>query len=152
MPIEIRTRLLHSTAKLPHTWSEHAVGLDLHAFLLTVEGRPNTAIIGPRDTKAIPTGIAVEAPSGYCITVWSRSGLAKRSVFVANSPGLIDPDYRGEIVVLLYNGGYESAFIKHEDRIAQLVAIPYTAAHCVEAASLSDRSRSGELGTDNAIC
>lgn len=144
--IEVKVKRLHRDALLPKTWSEHAVGLDLHAFLLTADGRPNTLIIGPNNTRRVPTALSAEPPPGYYLTVWSRSGIARQSLFVANSPGLIDPDYRGEIEVLLYNGGHTSHYVKHEDRIAQLVAIPYTAVSIREAESLSESLRN-EVGT-----
>ena len=69
----------------------------------------------------IPTGLVVIAPPGFYIEVFSRSGFAKDSIMVANAPGLIDPDYIGEIKVLLYNGGHSSIYIEHGMRIAQLV-------------------------------
>lgn len=72
----------------------------------------------------MPTGIQILAPLGFAATVFSRSGLAMKSIWVANAPGLIDPDYRGELFILLYNGGNESFILSHETRIAQLVLLP----------------------------
>jgi dUTP pyrophosphatase len=54
----------------------------------------------------------------------SRSGLAKNGVFVANAPGIVDPDYSGELIILLYNGSYETHYVAHEHRIAQLILTP----------------------------
>jgi dUTP pyrophosphatase len=113
---------LHPDAKLPTRSTPESVGLDLYAFLLTEGGRPNTALIPPRQTKMIPTRIKVQPPEGFYFMIHSRSGLAKNNVFTTT--GTIDPDYRGEIQVLLYNGGYESHYVRHEDRIAQLVLHP----------------------------
>lgn len=104
--------------KLPIFSTPGSVGADIYAYLLTDSGRPNKIVLPPRTTRAIPTGLRIRAPGGAIVL--SRSGLAKNSIWVANAPGLIDPDYRGELVVLLYNGGFESYFLQHEDRIAQL--------------------------------
>lgn len=137
----VKVKRLHAAAVIPRTWSEHAVGLDLHALILTSSGGSNTQSLPPRMTRRVRTGIAVEAPNGYCLTVWSRSGLAGKSIFVANAPGLIDPDFRGEIEILLYNGSLETFFIKHEDRVAQLVLLPYVPMQMEEVKELSETER-----------
>jgi dUTP pyrophosphatase len=72
----------------------------------------------------IPTGLVLRPPEGYYIQVCSRSGLAQKSVFVANAPGIIDPDYTGELFVLLHNSGFETQWIEHEHRIAQVILTP----------------------------
>lgn len=64
-------------------------------------------------------------PPGHCIMICSRSGLATQSVFVANAPGIVDPDYIGEIKVILHNGGFMPHYIKHGDRIAQALIVPF---------------------------
>jgi dUTP pyrophosphatase len=117
---------LHPLATLPIRGTSNSVGVDIHAMLLTEDNRPNTAIIPPRNTRSIPTGLAVMVPSRdaktiHFIQVCSRSGMALKSIFVANAPGIVDPDYTGEIRVLLYNGGVEAHYVKHGDRIAQLI-------------------------------
>lgn len=121
---------LHPEAIIPTKLTSRSAGLDLYAHLLTEQGRPNTAIVPPRTTRPIPTGIGALVPSAnihetpqlsYYAQVVSRPGMAGKSLFVANSPGLIDPDYTGEIVVLLYNGSNEAHYVKHGDRIAQLI-------------------------------
>jgi dUTP pyrophosphatase len=81
-------------------------------------------MISVRQTILIPTGIAARPPDGYVILCCSRSSYARHSILVANSPGVIDPDYTGEIQVLLYNGGFEPYFVEHEHRIAQLLVVP----------------------------
>lgn len=73
--------------------------------------------------------------------VVSRSGLALRGIFVTNAPGILDPDYRGEIEVLLYNGGHEAHYVKHGDRIAQLIFAPFTPASVREVEALSETER-----------
>lgn len=143
--IEVKFKRLHKDALLPTQGTEESVGYDLHAYIKTEEGRPSKKLIAPHTVWNIPTGIALETPSGYFATVCSRSGIAKQSISVCNSPGIIDPDYRGEIRVLLHNGGYEFVTIHHEDRIAQLVFFPATFVKVVEATELSPTGR-GEKG------
>lgn len=139
--IEVKAQKLHPEATLPKSWSEQACGLDLHALLLTEEGRPNNAILSRNASRAIPTGVAIECPRGYYAMVVSRSGLAKSGIFVTNSPGIIDPDYRGEIQVLLYNGGFQPHYVKHGDRVAQLIILPFVGAHCRLVDTLSETPR-----------
>lgn len=120
----ILVKKLHPEAKVPRSWSDIAVGYDLHALILSDTGRPNNVIIPPQSTRSIHTGIAIECPAGLFAEVRSRSGLGRRSIFVTNSPGTIDPDYRGEIEVLLYNGGRDTYYVQHGDRVAQLLFPP----------------------------
>lgn len=143
--IELRFKKLHHEAILPRRFTEGAVGWDIHAQLVGENGRPVKCIIPPRSTRNLPTGLLIEPPEGYFVLVCSRSGMAEGSIFVANSPGIIDPDYRGEVKVLLYNGGYENHWVQHQDRIAQLVLIPVTPLTIVEVETLSPTSR-GEAG------
>lgn len=116
---------LRPEAQLPFRAYNESAALDLSAFLLNESGRPWTATIAPRSTKLIGTGLALLPPPGHLILICSRSGLAARSIFVANAPGVVDPDYTGEIKVALYNGGLEPAYVKHEDRIAQALVVPF---------------------------
>jgi len=111
-------------ALLPRRGTEQSIGLDLHAYLISETGRASTLILAPYSTRLISTGLIMKPPSGHSILVCSRSGLALRSIFVTNAPGVIDPDYRGEIKVLLYNGSPVSQYIKHEDRVAQILILP----------------------------
>lgn len=102
-----------------------SVGLDVSALILREDGTPHHAIVPPRGSRTIRTGLAMHPPAGHALLVCSRSGMAKdSSVFVTNSPGVVDPDYRGELLVLLYNGGAEPFFCRHGYRIAQLLVIP----------------------------
>lgn len=143
--IKVRFKRLQPDAHLPTQGTEESVGYDLYAYINTEDGRPSKKIIGPHMVENIPTGIAVESPIGYFATVCSRSGIAKQSLSVCNSPGIIDPDYRGEIRVLLHNGGYEYQTIHHEDRIAQLIFFPATYIEVIESDTLSETTR-GEKG------
>lgn len=138
---------LHPEASPPFRAYNESVGVDLSACLISDSGRPNTAIIGPRMTKRIHTGLALIAPKGHCILICSRSGMATRSVFVTNAPGVVDPDYTGEMIVLLYNGGVENLYVKHGDRIAQAIVVPFAACQLLEAPTVPEGDSSFFRGT-----
>jgi len=144
-PQVIKFRKLHKEAQIPRAQTPGSIGIDIHAFLLTDTGRPNNLVLPPRFTRIIPTGLAIEPPLGKFLMVCSRSGLATRSIFVTNGPGIIDPDYRGELQVLLYNGGHESQYVKHGDRVAQLICLSASPVEGIEVATLSETER-GRLG------
>ncbi|MGD1036208.1 MAG: dUTP diphosphatase [Roseiarcus sp.] len=104
--------------QLPQYQSDDAVGMDLVAAL--PEGQD--VILNPGQRGLIPTGLAIELPNGYEAQIRPRSGLALNDgVTVLNSPGTIDPDYRGEIGVILINFGQRPFSIRRGTRIAQLV-------------------------------
>lgn len=115
---------LDPRARLPIRANEYAIGLDVFAFLLTETGRPTSRAIHQRAVTEVPTGIVVHPSEGYYVQVCSRSGLARKSVVVVTAPGIVDPDYSGELVILLYNGGYETHYVAHEHRIAQIILTP----------------------------
>jgi dUTP pyrophosphatase len=95
-------------------------GMDLHSV--------ESVILGPGETKLIPTGLAIELPAGYEAQIRPRSGLAlKHSITLPNSPATIDPGYRGEIRVILLNLGREPFQISPGERIAQMVIARYEA-------------------------
>ena len=103
---------------LPKYETEGAAGLDL--FAATKED--TKIIVPPRKAEMIPTGIAISVPSGYEAQIRPRSGLAaKNGITVLNSPGTIDSDYRGEILVMLINHGIKDFEILRGMRIAQMV-------------------------------
>jgi dUTP pyrophosphatase len=103
-------------ATIPQYATEGSAGMDLCACL----GDGVSLVLEPGSTHIVPTGIAIAVPEGYEAQVRSRSGLsAKFGIFVLNSPGTIDSDYRGEIQVILHNAGECSAYIMHGDRVAQ---------------------------------
>jgi dUTP pyrophosphatase len=90
----------------------------------------------------IPTGLTLEVPEYHAGLVYARSGLAsKKGLAPANKVGVIDSDYRGELIVALYNHGQEAQMVSPGDRIAQLVITPVLACDFVESDSLSDTSR-----------
>ena len=95
-------------------------GMDLHSV--------EAVTLGPGETKLVPTGLAIELPSGYEAQIRPRSGLAlKHSITLPNSPATIDPGYRGEIRVILLNLGREPFQISPGERIAQIVIARYEA-------------------------
>jgi dUTP pyrophosphatase len=102
--------------------------------------------IDPRATEIVSTGIALELPQGLAALVMSRSGLAARScISVLNSPGLIDPGYRGEVKVILHNAGRDKFIVREGDRIAQLMFTPVLSVS-LRTRSFSDDSDRGENG------
>lgn len=122
---QIKITKIHPEARLPKIATAVSIGADLYACIRTENNRPTKMQIPVSMTRLIPTGIIAVAEPPYCLLVCSRSGMAKeRSVFVLNSPGVIDPDYRGEIKVLLHNSGGETQWISDGDRIAQLIMVP----------------------------
>lgn len=128
---------------LPAQATEGSSGADL---LAAVEA-PLELLPGER--VAVPTGIALAIPSGYEGQVRPRSGLALRSgIGLANAPGTLDSDYRGELQVILHNAGGEPFTVRRGDRIAQLVIAPVVRPFWVEVASREDlgETERGEEG------
>lgn len=114
------TKLCDDDNLIPYYATKGSAGIDLHANVLC------DTLISPGETKKIPTGISVEIPSGYYGAVYARSGLAtKNGLRPANCVGVIDSDYRGEIIVPLHNDSGDTQVIKHLDRVAQLIIMPY---------------------------
>src|ERR1700733_9266955 len=112
-------------------------GMDLHAV--------EAVTLAPGETKLVPTGLAIELPSGFEAQIRPRSGLAlKHSITLPNSPATIDPGYRGEIKVILLNLGREPFQVEPGERIAQMVIARYEAVEWEEG-DLAD-SRRGEGG------
>ena len=115
----IPVKILRGGALLPAYGSPEAAGADLYACLeapITIE---------PGKTAFVPTGIAMEVPKGCAGLIYARSGLAcKRGLAPANKVGVVDSDYRGEIMVALHNHGDQPQTICHGERIAQMVITP----------------------------
>ncbi|MBL8570527.1 MAG: dUTP diphosphatase [Phreatobacter sp.] len=123
---------------LPAAQTEHAAGMDLVAAL--PEGEP--LVLKPLARAAVPTGLAMAIPPGYEGQVRPRSGLAlKHGITVANAPGTIDADYRGEVKVILINLGEAPVTIARGERIAQLVIAPVTAAELIVSPDLPETQR-----------
>ena len=116
--------------------TEGSVGLDLPAAV------EEPLVIGPGARVLVPTGFALAIPPGYEGQIRPRSGLAaKHGITIPNAPGTIDSDYRGEVKVLLLNGGEESLTIKRGDRVAQLVIAPVVRAELIEVSDLDETKR-----------
>lgn len=132
----VQIRRLRPDAIVPRYQTADAAGMDLHAAL------DQPMQVAPGAVVAVPTGLAMAIPRGWEGQVRPRSGLArKHAVTVANAPGTIDSDYRGECMVLLINLGREPFLIKHGDRVAQLVIAPVAQAELVEVDELSATER-----------
>lgn len=132
----IPVKKLNPNATLPTYGSEFAAGADLYACIDT----PQT--FQPGETILIPTGIAMEIPVGYAGLIYARSGLAsKKGLAPANKVGVIDSDYRGEIMVALHNHGTQPVSIDPQERIAQLVITPYLTASFQPVSELNDTLR-----------
>ena len=115
----IRVKKLHSEAIVPTYGTEEAAGADLYACL----DAPVT--IQPGQSAFIPTGLALEVPKGCAGLIYARSGMAcKRGLAPANKVGVIDSDYRGELMVVLHNHGTSAQTVCPGERIAQLVITP----------------------------
>ena len=132
----IRVKKLRPGATLPAYGSLGAAGADLTACL------EESVTIGPGQTAFIPTGIALEVPENYAGLVYARSGMAcKQGLAPANKVGVIDSEYRGEILVALHNHGSQARTVEPGQRIAQLLITPVLTPAYEEAAELSDTAR-----------
>lgn len=142
----IRVKKLHPGAKLPTYGSAEAAGADLYACL---EG---SVTIAPGENAWIPTGIAMEVPKGCAGLIYARSGLAcKRGLAPANKVGVVDSDYRGQVVVVLHNHGNQPQTVENGERIAQMVITPVVTPAYVESEELDDSQRgSGGFGSTGA--
>ena len=136
----VRIKKLDENATIPTYGSEFAAGADLYACT------GETVSINPHETKLIYTGIAMEIPTGYAGLIYARSGIAlKRGLAPANKVGVVDSDYRGEIMVALHNHSEAVQTIDNGERIAQLVIAPYVTADFILSDELDDTDR-GEGG------
>jgi len=138
----IKVKKLDPRAVLPTTGSAFAAGSDLYALL---DGDGEVSIPAHHTVK-IHTGLAIELPEGTFGAIFARSGLASREgLRPANCVGVVDSDYRGEVIVALHNDSGLPRTVKSGDRIAQLVVLPYLPVTFEEASDLSDTVR-GEGG------
>ena len=144
--VEVKIKKISPNAVLPTYGTENAAGADLSACLFA----PIT--IDPGQTFVVKTGLTMEIPDGYVGLIYARSGLAtKRGLAPANKVGVIDSDYRGEIMVALYNQSELPQKIEPGERIAQLVIAPYLQGVFNEVDELSDTTRgAGGFGSTGA--
>lgn len=133
---KIAVKKLNENAVLPTYGSDFAAGADLYALC------DSEITFAPGETKLIPTGLAMEIPEGYAGLIYARSGLAsKRGLAPANKVGVVDADYRGEVMVALHNHSTVEQKIAPKERIAQLVVAPFLKAEFIESDELSDTVR-----------
>ena len=132
----IQLKKLKENALLPTRGSEYAAGYDLYACL------EEDVLIAPGQTVKIGTGLAVAVPEGFFGAVFARSGLAsKEGLRPANCVGVCDSDYRGEYIIALHNDSNMTRTVRHGDRIAQLVILPFLPAEFEECDSLPETAR-----------
>ncbi len=132
----IHVKLLRENARIPTYGSKEAAGADLYACL------DGSVVIAPGETVFVPTGIAMEVPVHCAGLIYARSGLAcKKGLAPANKVGVIDSDYRGEIVVALHNHSNEAQVISNGERIAQMVITPVLTPSYQITEKLSDTER-----------
>ena len=144
--MEVKIKRLNDNAIIPKYGTKFAAGADL--YNLDVED----VEILPGETVLIHTGISMEIPVGYVGLIFARSGLAtKRGLAPANKVGVIDSDYRGEIMVALHNHSSLSAIVEKGERVAQISIVPYLTAEFIEADDLTETQRGtggfGSTGT-----
>lgn len=140
MTAPVSVKKLDPRASLPVYGSADAAGADLRALT------DGDVTIAPGATVLIHTGLAFAIPKGYVGLVYARSGLAsKQGLAPANKVGVIDADYRGEVLVALHNHSGEPRVIRDGDRIAQMVITPYLTAQFQLSEDLDDTQR-GEGG------
>lgn len=121
---------------LPSYMTSHAAGMDIYADV------DSDIVLSPGERTLVPTGISIQLPDGYEAQIRPRSGLALRNgVTLVNSPGTIDPDYRGEIGVIIINHGAEPFMIRRGERIAQMVFAPFASAELFETEELAETPR-----------
>ena len=142
----VKIKKLNSNAIIPTYGTEFSAGADLYACI------EETTTISAGETAFIKTGLAMEVPVGFAGFIYARSGLAcKKGLAPANKVGVIDADYRGELIVALHNHSKTAITVEQGERIAQLVIAPFLTAQFEEAEELEDTARGtggfGSTGT-----
>ena len=134
MAIRVALKKLNEKAQVPTYGSLSAAGADLYALEKTT--------LQPGQTCLVHTGIAMEIPEGYAGLIYARSGLAtKRGLAPANKVGVVDADYRGEIMVALHNHGQDDQIVQPGERVAQLLITPVFTPGFREVEDLTDTER-----------
>ncbi len=133
---KVNIKKLNPNAIIPTYGSEFSAGADLYACI------DKSVDIKPQETVLIKTGLSLEIPEGYAGLIFARSGLAsKKGLAPANKVGVVDADYRGEVMVALHNHSEISAVVEPMERVAQLVISPFLKADFNEVEELSDTLR-----------
>ncbi|MBO5397174.1 MAG: dUTP diphosphatase [Clostridia bacterium] len=134
--MEVRIKKLRNEAVVPTYGSEFSAGADLYAC------ETEDITIAPGETRLIHTGLSFEIPEGFGGFIYARSSLGtKRGLAPANKVGVIDADYRGEVMVSLHNHSMEAQTVSPGERVAQLVIAPFLKAEFTVAEELSDTVR-----------
>lgn len=141
-PLSVQLKKLHADAVIPKYQTAGAAGADFHAYC------PDLPIfVPPGRTVKVPTGIALFLRDpGYVLQLSPRSGLGSKGIILANTVGIIDSDYQGEICIMLYNRSHEAFEVKHGDRIAQGMFQPVKQACFQVVAEFSSRTERGTGG------
>ena len=137
MSVKVLFKRLHGAAKCPEYKTEGSAGADLYAV--------EEQVVAPGQVDLIRLGFSVAIPSGYEIQIRPRSGLAVKGITILNSPGTVDSDYRGEMMIILANLGTDDFNIGVGDRIGQAVLAAVSIAQFEETEHLDDTER-GEHG------
>ena len=137
----MKIKCLYDDVQLPTKGSDEAAGYDLYAYIIS-DGYPDSVMIVPHQTVYIHTGLAMEIPKGMFGGIYARSGLAtKKGLRPANCTGVIDSDYRGEVMVALHNDSKATQYVQHGERIAQLIIQKYVYIEMEVVDELSDTKR-----------
>ncbi|MGN0329052.1 MAG: dUTP diphosphatase [Lachnospira sp.] len=140
MSQKVNIKKLTPNAIVPTYGTAYAAGADLYS------GMDSAVTVKPGTTEFIKTGIAMEIPEGLVGLIYARSGMAcKKGLAPANKVGVIDSDYRGELIVALHNHSQADVTVEPGERVAQIVLAPYITADFNEVEELSDTVR-GEGG------
>lgn len=144
--LDLKIKKLNENATVPTYGSACAAGADLYSCEEEITFLPG-------ETKLVHTGIAMQIPDGYVGLIYARSGIAtKRGLAPANKVGVIDSDYRGEIMVALHNHSANVVKIDAKERIAQIVIAPYLTVNYIETEELDDTQRgAGGFGSTGKI-
>lgn len=138
--MNVKIKKLDERATIPTYGTQYSAGADLYAVA------DADITIKPHETILIHTGLSVEIPEGYAGLIYARSGLAsKKGLAPANKVGVVDSDYRGEVMVALHNHGETEQTVSHGERIAQLVIAPFLKAEFTLSEELTETVR-GEGG------
>ena len=134
--MKIRIKKISENAVIPTYGTEFSAGADIYALL------DSDIEIQPSETVMIKTGLQLEIPEGYAGFIYPRSGISvKRGLAPANKVGVIDSDYRGEVMVALHNHSSVIQKVEKGERIAQLIIAPYIHADFIEADELDNTAR-----------
>ena len=144
--MKLKIKKLHPDAVVPQYQTAGAACFDLHACQSVFDGEDSGLPVEFFEGSTFRTGLAVEIPEGYAMLIYSRSGHGFRSdTRLANAVGILDSDYRGEILVRLFNDGDEPFIVRKGDRIAQamIVPIPRVELEVVEELTTTERGTGG---------